>query len=388
MSNNKWSYSKEQLEEETVKAWNVLLKKFPSVIPNQSNPTAFFLGGQPGAGKSTSQKKIIKEYLNNNALAISIDDFRQYHPHFKEIYDTYGADSAVYTHRFASDIAKNIRQKCIEQKYNVVVEGTFKNYESTSKTIDEFNRGGYECNITVVACPEQLSYFSTKHRIEKDRLSGELIRAVPTDVHKEAIDALAENTQKLFENTKYNIFEIRSRDGNKLYSNKENITEKTPKGILDIEINRKLNKEEIDLVSQSGVKIVIQAIDLEIEKLTPIDKLDTLMKHLDETREFNLQHTADTILESSKIKGTFTAKIDEEKLKRVVNEALQGHFKLHQKTVSILESFVNQEKTVKSNIKTILGNDKDNEKSITKENITKKEIKRDKDKNNDNDMEI
>jgi hypothetical protein len=87
---------------------------------------------------------------------------------------------------------------------------------------------------------------------------------------------------------------------------------------LDIEISRKLNKEEIDFVSQSGIKIIKQAIDLEIEKLTQIDKLNNLMKHLDDTKEFNLQYTADVILGNSKTKGIFTAKIDEEKLKRSI----------------------------------------------------------------------
>lgn len=187
-----------------------------------------------------------------------------------------------------------------------------------------------------------------------------------------------------YKNCIRSIFEIRGRDGNKLYSNKEHITGKTPKEILDIEINRKLNKEEIDFVGQSGAKIIKQAIALEIEKLIPADKLNTLMKHLDDTREFNSHHTADTILENSKTKGTFTVKIDEEKLKKGIDEALQEHFKLHQKTVSILESFVNLEKTVKSNIKSILGE----EKSIIKENAAKKEIKRDNEKNNDNGIEI
>ncbi|MDR2080749.1 MAG: zeta toxin family protein [Campylobacteraceae bacterium] len=129
MSNNKWTYSKEQFEKATIKAWKKLLNDFPSAVPSKTNPTAFFLGGQPGAGKSTSQDMIIKEYLNNNALPISIDDFRKYHPHFKEIYDTYGANSAIYTHEFASDIARNIRQKCIEQKYSVIVVKKFNSFK-------------------------------------------------------------------------------------------------------------------------------------------------------------------------------------------------------------------------------------------------------------------
>ncbi|MDR0579367.1 MAG: zeta toxin family protein, partial [Campylobacteraceae bacterium] len=68
--------SKEILKKKTDKAWKKLLKETPSALPNQSKLSAFFIGGQPGAGKSTTQKEIQKHYFNNNALFVSVDDFR------------------------------------------------------------------------------------------------------------------------------------------------------------------------------------------------------------------------------------------------------------------------------------------------------------------------
>ncbi|MDR2399288.1 MAG: zeta toxin family protein [Endomicrobium sp.] len=375
--------SEKTLKEKTEKAWKNLLKKHPSASPNQFNLAAFFIGGQPGAGKSTTQKKILKHHFNNNALFISIDDFREYHPNFREIYNRYGADFAQYTHKFAATVADGIRKKAIEQKYNIIIEGTFKSYDGIVRKIDELNKNGYECNIAVIACPKELSYFSTKDRIDRDRLKGQTIRGVPTDIHDETIKVLANNIQKLFENTKYNIFEIRYRDGTKLYSNKENITDKSPKEVLDREINRNLAKDEIDFIRISGTIMRKEAIVYEIDKLIKIEGISDLMRHLDEVRKFDLQHTGDVIIKNSKAKGIFNGKIDEEKLEKNINEALQGHFKLHQKTVLILNDFVEQIKEMKNNMKIIFS-----EKNISKEYSKKEEIKKFNKIEKDNDIEI
>jgi len=397
---NKWFVEQGEMEEIALDAWNELLLKYN--FTTSDNPTAFLLGGQPGAGKSTSQERIINNYFNGNAIFISMDDFREHHPDFDEICSLYEKDQAVYTHKFAGAVADIIVQKAIEHKYNIVVESTFKNYNGAVKTLDMFKKNGYECNIVVVTCPTELSLFGTKNRIDKDRSKGLPVRGVPTDIHDEAIRVLAENAQKLYEGKGYNTFEIRNRD-KELYNNQNDIyKDKTPKKVIKDELDRSLSKDEIDFIKESSIKYkqALEENKAKLEKeeeqkavlaqvqqnLTKLDVLYDLEKNLDETRAFKSQHLGGAIIESSKVKNILgVTKIDEQKLEKNINEALTGHFKLHQKTVSIINNFFSQLKTMGDKIKTLFVEDK---KEIEQPKKAEKSIKKSNDKSKGNDIEM
>ena len=58
-------------------------------LTSQQSPWAYILGGQPGAGKSTSTDKLKAQY-NRNILTIDLDQYRERHPNYKALYEKYG----------------------------------------------------------------------------------------------------------------------------------------------------------------------------------------------------------------------------------------------------------------------------------------------------------
>ena len=106
-------------------------------IKSTSTPKAFVLGGQPGAGKSTLISEIVEE-LNNNVVIINGDEYRKLHPHYKELQKEYGKDAPQHTAKFAGMMTEAVLNKAIENKYNIVIEGTFRTAETPIKTLELF----------------------------------------------------------------------------------------------------------------------------------------------------------------------------------------------------------------------------------------------------------
>lgn len=101
-------------------------------LTSQQNPKAYVVGGQPGAGKSTSTNKLQTEY-SNNILIIDLDSYRERHPNYKTLYEKYGKESSEYTHQFASEIKEEIQKRAIDAKYNIIIDGTLKNINKAEK---------------------------------------------------------------------------------------------------------------------------------------------------------------------------------------------------------------------------------------------------------------
>lgn len=62
----------------------------------QSEPRAILLAGQPGAGK-TVLSSMLNKLLCGNVYFINADEYRRFHPNYKELYARYGSDSVQMT---------------------------------------------------------------------------------------------------------------------------------------------------------------------------------------------------------------------------------------------------------------------------------------------------
>ena len=118
-------------DEEAVKkafnsAWQMVLEGTGDPIEPAMLPKAYVLGGQPGAGKSGLIKRA-SQLCFNNIIIISGDDFRKFHPDYKQLQERYGKDSPKYTAAFAGKMTEAILNKAVSEHYNIVIEGTFRN---------------------------------------------------------------------------------------------------------------------------------------------------------------------------------------------------------------------------------------------------------------------
>lgn len=239
--------------------WNDLLEN--RNVTSQEKPLGVVLGGIPGSGKSILIKKIDNQ-LNKNIIPINGDDFRIYHPNFKNIYAEHKGDFPKYTSDFSNKMVERVIEEAIKNKFNVIVEGTFRNPQVPIGTLSKFIEHGYDTKAMVIATNKNTAWESTIDRYNQDLKNGFYARKVDRDVFELVAANLAKNTKIVFDSGKASSFEIYSREG-KLFDSLNGDGN-------DIEkiINQKLNASS----QKQNIKSDISSLFL--NKLSRYSKLD------------------------------------------------------------------------------------------------------------------
>lgn len=187
-----------QVKETLEEVWNVEIKEgFMDASPNQIKPQAFVLGGQPGAGKA-SMSQITSERLDKNVVIINGDDFRKYHPEYRSLQKEQGQDAPKYTAEFAGKMTEAILKKAIDEKYNIIIEGTFRTSETPIKTLQNFKDNGYKTHVLIQTCHQSISWQTCLDRYER-MLQDNPKEARFTDKkhHDVVVQNLAKNIQEV-----------------------------------------------------------------------------------------------------------------------------------------------------------------------------------------------
>lgn len=122
MTNN--IYQEDVIRSKFKELWKQTISDNPKIKP-MKNPYGILLGGQPGAGKSFGTQKI-QEKFKDNILVINGDEFRKLHPQYNELYKKHGKDASKYTGEFAGIMVHLMRERAIKERFNIVIEGTFR----------------------------------------------------------------------------------------------------------------------------------------------------------------------------------------------------------------------------------------------------------------------
>jgi len=216
------------------KIWEQTLEKnnFPNSV---DSPKAFIWGGGPGAGKSSSMGIVSRKYLNDNALVISGDDFRRYHPNFRNIKKVFGDLWSEKTSTWSAEIFKEVFQRATEHQLNIHIEGTFRNANIPLKTMNDLKTKGYEVNFAVVIASKELSQQSINERYEKQKEQGKTPRAVDAEYLKEFYKTFSENVVKVAKSKEYNLFLVYERKASK-----------APQKVFSSTLGKELTKEFIN----------------------------------------------------------------------------------------------------------------------------------------------
>lgn len=249
----------EEVERIFPQVWNDLLENRKVVA--QDKPLGVVLGGVPGSGKSILIG-IIEKQLDGNVIPINGDDFRIYHPDFKNIYSQYGSDYPIYTSNFSNKMVEKVIEEAIKNKFNVIIEGTFRSSEVPIGTLSNLKNQGYDTKAMVIATEKDVAWKSTIDRYENDKRNGFYARKVDKKAFDFIANNLAKNAKSVFDSGKANSFEIYSREG-KLFDSLNG-------GGNDIEkiINQKLNASS----QKQNIKSDISSLFL--NKLSRYSKLD------------------------------------------------------------------------------------------------------------------
>ena len=223
--------------------WDRILS---SNLTSQQSPKAYVIGGQPGAGKSTSTGELEKQY-NRNILTVDLDKYRERHPNYEALYEKYGKELSSYTHEFAGEIKEEIQKRAIDAKYNIIIDGTLGNVERAEQLIEGLKKGGYQVEVLIHTCPKELSWQCVNERYEDALNNGKIPRFVPKIVHDKIVEALPTNADKLSQSNQIESLTVHNRQ-EKIYDSK------IDKGLPSVSIQNEINKNENKLSQDHSVK--------------------------------------------------------------------------------------------------------------------------------------
>ena len=143
------------------KLWNDIKKS--SDITTQHEPKAYMIGGQPGAGKTRSTEKLEEQY-DYNILKIDMDNYREFHPNYEQINHVYGKEASLYTNKFAAEVRDAIMKRALDNKYNVIIDGTMKNHALAEKQINQLEKAGYNIETRIYTCSKETSWSDVNER--------------------------------------------------------------------------------------------------------------------------------------------------------------------------------------------------------------------------------
>jgi len=174
------------------------LDKFP---PNEE-PFTLFMAGSPGAGKTEFSKKMVQILAKGSdafepiyIVRIDADDIKEFIPHYN------GENSDVVQSATILGVEK-IYDFSIKKKQNILVDGTFANYDSSRKNIVTSIKKGRMIGIFYIYQDPVRAWELTLARGKKEG------RYIPKDFF---IDSLF--------NAKDNVNRIKEEFGNKVIVN-------------------------------------------------------------------------------------------------------------------------------------------------------------------------
>ena len=243
------NYTNEELE----LVFQKILKMYMSSYSSSKNPKVFLLGGQPGAGKSGLENML---NLKDEYISISGDDYREYHPRFKEINLEYGKEASKYTQQWAGQITEKLIEKLAKEKYNLIIEGTLRTAQLPLKEANRFKKLGYEVELHVLAVKPEKSYLGTLLRYEEMIKWGKIPRMTPKEHHDLVVKNIGDNLEIIYNSKAFDNIKLFDRENNLLYNYKENY-DINPKNILENEFNSEWKLEEIKNFREKWENLII-----------------------------------------------------------------------------------------------------------------------------------
>lgn len=183
MKDGVWTPERNVLHEEILT--RVATEKFGHVQTGLANPTVVFLGGMPGAGKSTASKGL----NTKNAFVIDPDEFKKELPEFN------GSNAAAVAAE-SGYLADRLMKIAHDLRANVLIDGTMKTAGVPGANLDDgllgklaaFKSSGYRTEVRFVdVTPEQSIQRVTKRFLDDLERGNKDARYVPLGFVRKAL---------------------------------------------------------------------------------------------------------------------------------------------------------------------------------------------------------
>lgn len=177
---------------------------FSGHAANQTSPVLILLGGQPAAGKTQAQSEIVRSHPTDDLVEITGDDLREFHPNYHALSRHHPLEMPGETAPVSGGLVALSLDYAFDNRYSVLLEGTFRNRDMVASTARHFAEAGYRVEVVAVAAPAALSRLSSEMR-SLDPGYPEVGRWTPPEAHESAVKNSAGVLEALeeYEGVKY-----------------------------------------------------------------------------------------------------------------------------------------------------------------------------------------
>ena len=186
-----------KIDDETAeKVARTIFAKYTHDKQTSNRPFAVIVLGQPGAGKSG-----LMTYTSNqfpSAVALDIDDLREYYPRYDEVKVNHPSIYERVTGSFATQmVIQYLTPWLIANKYDLVLHKTRADEKIISDTLEPLQEDGYETVMRIIAVHELESKMSTLERSLEQRRRLGYCRWVETPYHNAQYNGIVDLATQL-----------------------------------------------------------------------------------------------------------------------------------------------------------------------------------------------
>ena len=123
---------------------------------NDEKPVAVLMGGGSASGKGTLRSALVIPRLQSEGISVGIsdcDDIKSQLPEYEHFLQQNPESAALRVHEESMDIAMEAMDALIDNKKNLLFDGTMKDVRKYSKIIDKLHSAGYEVQIVGADVP-------------------------------------------------------------------------------------------------------------------------------------------------------------------------------------------------------------------------------------------
>ena len=160
-----------------------------------TNPTALFLGGQPGSGKSSLAQFHLQQFADRGGVVlVNSDALQEYHPAFADLQRT-DADQASFLVNPDTVIwQQKLISAAIKTRRNLLLDGTLGgNLAPILATMQRLRSEGYSIQVSVLAVPAEQSRLGIYKRYEDQLALKGSGRWVGMETHNRVYEEIPKN---------------------------------------------------------------------------------------------------------------------------------------------------------------------------------------------------
>ena len=190
-----------------------IISNFTKFAIESTEPTTIILGAQPGAGKSELEK-IAFLNLDRNAIVCNVDNLKNFHPYSQEISRDYPEYFTELTNEYAHKWNLALRNYCLENKLNFILETTFADGHSINLILEKLKSFNFKTELYLLSVPKEISLCGITIRYEENLKDFGLGRKVSYDAHNDRYDRIPEAIKIVEQNKKYDFINLYGRNIN------------------------------------------------------------------------------------------------------------------------------------------------------------------------------